>query len=814
VFEVPVPPDHISILYVDDEPDLLEVTKLFLEKTGQFSVETCTSPLKAREILASTRYDAIVSDYQMPEMDGIEFLKRVRGSGNTIPFILFTGRGREEVVIEALNSGADFYLQKGGDPRSQFAELMHKIKIAVQQRRAEERVVIQNRLYSVLSATNKAIVHIRDKTGLFSEICRILVEIGGFRMVWIGLADLTKKRIEPAASAGYIDGYLDFINISTEYISHGRGPTGTAYREGKYYYCNDILTDPRMEPWRDAAIHRGYLANAAIPFALGTRDAGVVTLYAPTAGFFDEQVIGLLEEMARDITFALRTIDEEERRKVAEDALSASEVRYRNVVEDQTEFICRFTPDGRLTFVNDAYCRYFGLDKGTCIGTRHTVVIPSGDLERMNQHLSGFSPQNPFGIIEHRIIMPSGDVRWQHWSDRAIFDESGTLIEYQSVGRDITETKRAEEELWAKNAELYTAYEQIAAREEDLRTNLNELTRRELALQESKRELADIIEFLPDATFVIDREGTVIAWNRAMKEMTGISKDEMIGQGDYAYTIPFYGERRKHLLDLIDLDDEELKAKYHYVARKGGTLYAEVFTPALYGGKGAYVWATGSSLFDLNGHRIGAIESIRDITDRKTGELDLLKKNEELHAAFEQLTATEEEMRQNYEELAKSQQQLAESERKGRMSEAFLSGVINGAREGITACDRELRYILWNRFMENLTGIPAAEVLGKPAVEMFPVLKKAGADRLMEQALSGHTVESSDFSFHIARSGRQGSVRAIYSPLSDTDGTIIGVIGIIRDTMARKVMEHALQTTIEQLMESDEKYRQCLQCKK
>ena len=82
-------------------------------------------------------YDAIISDYQMPVMDGIAFLKTVRASGNTIPFILFTGRGREEVVIQALNEGADFYLQKGGEPVSQFTELGHQIRLAVTQRRAE-----------------------------------------------------------------------------------------------------------------------------------------------------------------------------------------------------------------------------------------------------------------------------------------------------------------------------------------------------------------------------------------------------------------------------------------------------------------------------------------------------------------------------------------------------------------------------------------------------------------------------------------------------------------------------------------------------
>ena len=128
----------IRVLYVDDESDLLEISKLFLERSGPFSVDTITSAPAALTQLSSTTYDAIISDYQMPEMDGIEFLKKVRSSGNSVPFILFTGRGREEIVIQALNEGADSYLQKGGEPRSQFAELSHKIRQAVTRKRAEK----------------------------------------------------------------------------------------------------------------------------------------------------------------------------------------------------------------------------------------------------------------------------------------------------------------------------------------------------------------------------------------------------------------------------------------------------------------------------------------------------------------------------------------------------------------------------------------------------------------------------------------------------------------------------------------------------
>jgi PAS domain S-box-containing protein len=130
----------ISILYVDDEPGLLEIGKLFLERSGQFSVDTSISAPAALAMLDAQKYDAIISDYQMPDMDGIRFLKKVRASGNTIPFIILTGRGREEIVIQALNEGATFYIQKGGKLVSQFTEISHQIRHAVQQRWAEESI--------------------------------------------------------------------------------------------------------------------------------------------------------------------------------------------------------------------------------------------------------------------------------------------------------------------------------------------------------------------------------------------------------------------------------------------------------------------------------------------------------------------------------------------------------------------------------------------------------------------------------------------------------------------------------------------------
>ena len=143
----------IRILLVDDEPALLDIARIFIEREEGLRVTTCPSAFDAMRLLSGQeRFDVIVSDYEMPAMDGIEFLKKIREDGNKTPFIIFTGRGREQVVIEALNYGADFYLQKGGDPKSQFAELRNMVRQACKRKEAEEAHIRSERqLYDIIN---------------------------------------------------------------------------------------------------------------------------------------------------------------------------------------------------------------------------------------------------------------------------------------------------------------------------------------------------------------------------------------------------------------------------------------------------------------------------------------------------------------------------------------------------------------------------------------------------------------------------------------------------------------------------------------
>ena len=123
-----------SVLIIDDQQDLLDITRIFLERFGNMHVETVTSAKHALMLTRDKSYDAIVVDYDIPEINGIEFLKILRAKGDTTPIIIFTGVGGEHTAMEALNNGADFFLQKGEDPPTQFRNLVHMINQAVERR--------------------------------------------------------------------------------------------------------------------------------------------------------------------------------------------------------------------------------------------------------------------------------------------------------------------------------------------------------------------------------------------------------------------------------------------------------------------------------------------------------------------------------------------------------------------------------------------------------------------------------------------------------------------------------------------------------
>ena len=199
----------------------------------------------------------------------------------------------------------------------------------------------------------------------------------------------------------------------------------------------------------------------------------------------------------------------------------------------------------------------------------------------------------------------------------------------------------------------------------------------EEALRTAQQQSMDIIEFLPDATVVISVEGKVIAWNRAIELLTGVRKEEILGKGMDAYAKAFYGEPRPVLLNLVLGGDPDITKRYEYVTEKDGTFYAEACIPLLRGGKGAYLWGMATRLLDSRGNTIGAIQTLRDITETR-------------HAA------------------AKLQE-----------TNAYLENILENSPDAIGIVDRHGRFIKWNLMAARIFGFTQEDLQGRSAFDLY-----------------------------------------------------------------------------------------------
>jgi signal transduction histidine kinase/transcriptional regulator with PAS, ATPase and Fis domain/ActR/RegA family two-component response regulator len=234
--------------------------------------------------------------------------------------------------------------------------------------------------------------------------------------------------------------------------------------------------------------------------------------------------------------------------------------------------------------------KMLGLSDGT-IGDsfeRYFSYVHPHDLPSLQKKFySGLSAFAGDITVEYRMIKTDGSILWVRSRSCAHPQPDGRITVFGTT-IDIIGSKQAEE-----------------------------------ALRESEQRLANIIDFLPDATFAVNRDGKVLAWNHAIEDMTGILKEDMVGKGNYAYAVPFFGKPQPILIDLIFQDMPEMEKKYLSIARKGNQLIAEAFAPLLNRGKGAYLWGIVSPLYDSFGTIVGAIQSIRDISDQKWAEAAL-----------------------------------------------------------------------------------------------------------------------------------------------------------------------------------------------
>lgn len=173
----------------------------------------------------------------------------------------------------------------------------------------ETRLKQLHRALQTLSKTNHIMVHSRDEAGLLDEICRTIVEIGGYRLAWVGFAEYDNTRtVKPIAQYGFEDGYLSSLRISWQDDEYGRGPTGTAIRAGKPTIVRDIHNDSKYTPWREQATKRGYASSIALPLKINNQVIGSLNIYSSEPDAFDGEELELLKELAADVSFGIRTL--------------------------------------------------------------------------------------------------------------------------------------------------------------------------------------------------------------------------------------------------------------------------------------------------------------------------------------------------------------------------------------------------------------------------------------------------------------------------------------------------------------------------
>ena len=284
-------------------------------------------------------------------------------------------------------------------------------------------------------------------------------------------------------------------------------------------------------------------------------------------------------------------------------AVKESESYFRAITEHSSDIVFIVDAQGTITYASPSVTRFIGYHPSELIGTSGFDLIVADQSPRA---FTDFFQ----ALLTKEIAIPNAfPVRHKDGTVRFLEGVGTNLLDNPDVAgfiinvRDMTERWLAEEELRAAN-----------------------------------RRLHDIIDFLPDATFAVDGERRVVAWNRAIEEMTGVEAAAVIGRGDYEYSLPFYGERRPILIDLLfETEDSALAAKYSAITRRGNGIVAETRIPSLRG-REVYLWGKASALQNGEGQIIGAIESIRDITDHKKAVAALRQSETKYRAIFENAT--------------------------------------------------------------------------------------------------------------------------------------------------------------------------------
>ena len=305
-----------------------------------------------------------------------------------------------------------------------------------------------------------------------------------------------------------------------------------------------------------------------------------------------------IDRLTKTFDFMIATLNENM------DALKRSEKKYRTILDNVKAGYYELDLEGNVIWCTEICAKILGMTAKILIGKNYAEFCEKENAQSLKEaYKKVHDTGKPATELEWVFNSPNMVNTAVEASAALMINDNDEPIGYRGIIRDISERKNAEEDL--KN---------------------------------SRRRLEEIIDFLPDPTWVVDNRGHVVAWNRATEKLTGIKANEMLGKSDYEYSIPFYGERRPILIDLVQKWDDSFKNKYASLKKSGEDLISEeVFIPLL-GKSGLYLAASARALYDSDGNPAGAIETVRDITESKKAEADLRQEQGKVEKAYRLLS--------------------------------------------------------------------------------------------------------------------------------------------------------------------------------
>lgn len=562
----------ISVLYVDDEQMLLDLCKIFLERTGEFRVTVELSAREALDLLSGQEFDAIVSDYQMPGMDGIEFLKEIRKTGNTIPFIIFTGRGREEVAVAAFREGADFYLQKGGDPRSQFAELTNQIQQIVRQRRAESTVRESEEMYRTLFESAYDGIFLMEEATIIDCNQRAVQIYGRSRDEITGTTPMDlSPPVQPdgAESSVKARGYIDAAISGFPQTFEWRHTRGSAELFDAEISLNRIALGGRVLL---IAFIRDITVRKQNEIELQKQSEELAASY--------EELLSAEEDLRVQYAVIARS----------EQALRESEERLNSVLSSIDDLVFTLDSDGVFLDTFHQTREDYYLPPVDFIGRSYHSFLPPAQAALLGQALDQVRQTGETRQITYSLPIRGEDRYYEGRISRRA-GAGGQTAGFTLVARDVTEQRRAEEEFLASRATLDA-----------------------------------IVQGSPIPQFVIDNAHRVTHWNAVLEQYSGIPAAGILGTDGHWRA--FYPDKRPCLADLLlDGDSGAIREWYgEKVARS--PLLSDAYTATDFfpdmGERGTWLSFTAALIRNADGEVIGAVETLEDISAQKMAEEELL----------------------------------------------------------------------------------------------------------------------------------------------------------------------------------------------